>query len=53
MGVCVLWGWGFWLQEGNDILVTENLLSINLLRRITMIDLCKKTYLSITGLDHL
>ena len=53
MGVCVLWGWGFWLQEGNDILVTENLLSINLLRRITMIDLCKKTsYLSITGLDH-
>ena len=53
MGVCELWGWGFWLQEGNDILVTENLLSINLLRRITMIDLCKKTsYLPITGLDH-
>lgn len=40
-------------EEGNDILVTENLLSINLLRRITMIDLCKKTsYLPITGLDH-
>ena len=45
MGVCVLWGWGFWLQEGNDILVTENLLSINLLRRITMIGLCKKNLL--------
>lgn len=45
MGVCELWGWGFWLQEGNDILVTENLLSINLLRRITMIDLCKKNLL--------
>ena len=45
MGVCELWGRGFWLQEGNDILVTENLLSINLLRRITMIDLCKKNLL--------
>ena len=38
-------GWGVWLQEGNDILVIENLLSINLLRRITMIDLCKKKLL--------
>ena len=45
MGVCELWGWGFWLQEGNDILVTENLLSINLQRRITMIDLSKKNLL--------
>ena len=45
MGVCVLWGWGFWLYEGNDILVTENLLSINLQRRITMIDLSKKNLL--------
>ena len=46
-------GWGVWLQEGNDILVIENLLSINLLRRITIIDLCKKnSYLPIIGLDH-
>ena len=45
MCVCVLWGWGFWLQEGNDNFVTENLLSINLLRRITMIGLCKKNLL--------
>ena len=35
-------GGGVGLQEGNDIVVTENVLSIILLRRMTMIDLYKK-----------
>ena len=41
-GVGVWGGGGVWLQEGNDIVVTENILSIILLRRMTMIDLYKK-----------
>ena len=46
--VCVCGGWGggwVWLQEGNDIVVTENVLQIILLRRMTMIDLYKKKLL--------
>ena len=40
-GVCLsVW---VWLQEGNDIVVTENVLWINFLRGMTMIDLYKKT----------
>ena len=40
-------GWFFFggggEQEGNDILVTENVPQINLQRRMKLIDLCKKT----------
>ena len=48
MFVCVCGGGGggwVWLQEGNDIVVTENVLQIILLRRMTMIYLCKKKLL--------
>ena len=36
--VCGEGGGWVWLQEGNDIVVTENVLQIILLRRMTMID---------------
>ena len=37
------WGGGFGEQEGNDILVTENVPQKNLQRRMKLIDLCKET----------
>ena len=49
MFVCVGGGGGWvWLQEGNDIVVTENVLQIILLRRMTMIDRYKKKKLLFT-----
>ena len=40
-------GWVFFggEQEGNDVLVTENVPQINLQRRMKLIDLCKKKLL--------